>query len=270
MGDNMKLYLSLRREIPDDVDLFDGVGLLKGEHPDMKHHISDEAELRNTEGYVRKICDLFYPKPVWYRTNDASTSFVNILKGDKYFFEKNPHFGIRGIRRILVCPETFTKEIQMIQTIRKDYDNLNIIFPFVNDVNQYCQAVKIAREAGYNGRIGIMAELPSAVLTLEDFIKEGVNYVVFGMNDLTDCMDGCSRKNSETEHLIYRDKSLKATKRLLSMVKWCDGVEYVLSGDISPSTVQLLKEVGFNSFAIPHHLLEKDNSYYSLIKDVKK
>lgn len=251
----MKKYLSLRRDKLDKYDLeFDGVGLLKGNHKDMKHHINHESELKVTSEYVKDICDKFHPKPVWYRTNDASTTFINKLGGE-HFEELNAHYGLRGIRRAIACPETFKKEIQMINSIRDEYDNLNIVLSFVNDVNQYRTASIMAREFGYNGRIGIMAELPSAVLTLDEFIDEGVDYIVFGMNDLSESTEGLSRKNKTTK-LIYRDGTYKAVRKMLDTVNFSRNAEFVLSGDINQGIIEKFKDYPFDAVAVPYTILK--------------
>ena len=257
----MKILLSLRREIPTDVNRYDGVGLLKCEHVDLKLDVYDRKQLNETRDYIQIICKMFNPKPVWYRTNDASTTFMNQLGSSHQHGEKNPHFGLRGVRRSLVYPESLQDEIKMIQSIRKTYPNLNILFPFINDVRQYVDASKIARAVGYDGRIGIMAELPSAILTLDDFISAGVDYIVFGINDLSDCMDGCSRKNTDTANLIYRDHQLRAIQKLLDIVSWRQTVEYILSGDLNLATVSLLKKYGFNGVAIPYYQIGEKNEY---------
>lgn len=269
----MKNYVSLRRELPKDLSRFDGVGLLKGEHSGMKTFVTDESELKKTKKYVKSICREFYPKPVWYRTNDASTGFVNQLKGFEEYIEANRHFGLRGIRRSLVKLDEFEKEVKMIEDVRKRYDNLNIFFPMINDVEQYKQGRDLAKSFGYTGRIGIMAETPSAVLTLYEFIKEGVDYVVVGLNDLTDSIDGISRKNIETSDLIYRDPLLKATRlTLVQMMQSCyikakrKKVEIVLSGDFKPETIELLKYLKFDAVAIPYSLCKKNKLYDKIIK----
>jgi pyruvate, water dikinase len=251
-GGKMKFYVSLRREQPNP-KLFDGVGLVKGEYAEMQEHQSPKSHYE-LEQYLSAICKSFFPKPVWYRVNDASTQFVNGLSGGTYYEEKNPHFGLRGVRRAIIETKDFIYEIKAVQKVRDKYSNLNILLSMTNCVEQYVKARNIAYAIGYNGEIGIMAETPSAVLTLDDYISEGCVYVVFGLNDLSDCMDGASRKNS-TNHLIHRDSSLKAVIKLLSNVKKEHHVEYVLSGDFPPKVKYLLSEhFDFDAIAIPFTL----------------
>lgn len=255
----MKTYLSLRRDALTRRDLqYDGVGLLKGNHSGMKHHINHPEELKTTSRYVRDICDLFDPKPVWYRTNDASTSFINKLGGEQ-FEEANPHYGLRGIRRAIACPDTFRKEIEMLNAIRADHKNLNIVLSFVNDVAQYVKARDMAKGFGYTGRTGIMAELPSAVLTLDEFLDAGVDYVVFGMNDLSESTEGLSRKNKTTD-LIFRDQTYKAVRKMLGTVNFGREAEFVLSGDIGAGVIQKFSEFPFDAVAIPYTILQKEKS----------
>ncbi len=61
------------------------------------------------------------------------------------------------------------------------------------------QGVKAALEEGLDlDRIdvGIMIETPGAALTIEDFIDEGIDFVSFGTNDLTQMTLGLSRDDA--------------------------------------------------------------------------
>lgn len=254
-----KIFVSLRRENPTDTRNYDGVGLLKSEYPEMQDHLGEELAL--TKAYIEYICERFQGKPVWYRTSDASTAFVNKLKKTEEFVEPNPHFGLRGIRRSIVKEEELLSEISLIEQIRKHYTNLHVIFPMVNEPHELFEAMAIAHKAQYSGRFGIMVETPAAVFNLEDFVDMGVSYFVFGLNDLSDCIYGMSRKNRQTISLMYRDNSLHAVRKMLDTVTWHSDVEYVLSGDFKPEVITLLHKYPFDAVAIPYDLLRRTDRY---------
>jgi len=59
----------------------------------------------------------------------------------------------------------------------------------------------VAVACGYDGRFGIMAEVPAVLPQLNRFVQVGAQYIVFGMNDLTDGFFCLSRQNDTTSDL---------------------------------------------------------------------
>lgn len=243
----MRRYLSLRREEVSDPESWDGVGLVKSEYPGMTGF--DDEFIESTSFYLGEVCQQFLDKPVWYRTNDSSSKFLDKFTSSK-LNEVNPHFGLRGVRRSILHDEEFKAEIGMINKLRLRYANLNILLPFVNDIFQYKMACEMARRTDYTGKIGMMVETPAAILLLDHYYRAGCRYFVFGMNDMSDCLNGASRKN-QTNILIRRDPEMLAMKKLLAMVDWHPGAEYVISGEwLEPELHKMVKKP-FTGVAIP-------------------
>src|SRR3989344_7981583 len=192
----------------------DGVGLLRaehmitaaGKHPAeyLREGKQEELTAAVKEG-VKKVASLFRGKPVWYRTFDARTDeFRHLEGGDKEPEEDNPMIGWHGIRRDLDEPELLKAQFFAIkQLLMEGVDNLGIMLPFVQNVDEVKQAKKIAEECGLSPRndvkFGVMVETPAACWIIDDLIEEGIDFVSFGTNDLTQLTLGLDRNNGKVQ-----------------------------------------------------------------------
>ena len=205
---------------------------------------------------VFKVADVFYPKTVWYRTLDAPTDEFKSLKGgedDPY--EHNPMLGWRGIRRELDEPEILKAEFKAIKKLHEQgYTNIGIMIPLVQHPDELKQAKKIAREVGLkpqkNIEFGIMVETPAAALIIEDFIAEGLDFVSFGTNDLTQYTLAIDRNNENVADL-FTEQHPAILKLLERVIKECNkaGVKTSICGQAGsiPSVVEKLVELGITS-----------------------
>jgi len=137
----------------------DGVGLLRIEHMVLslgktpEKYIADHGarayQDELIEG-VRRVADEFYPRPVRVRTIDAPTDeFRELEGGEGEPTEPNPMLGWRGIRRSLDKPEPFRQELAAFARLYEmGYDNLEVMFPLVNDANDVEWIKRHMRESG--------------------------------------------------------------------------------------------------------------------------
>jgi pyruvate,water dikinase len=243
----------------------DGVGLLRTEHMMLalgvhpKKFITDGKEDELVKALVEnilKVADAFYPKTVWYRTLDAPTDEFQSLKGgEDEPFEHNPMLGWRGIRRELDEPEILKAEFKAIKKLHEEgYTNIGIMLPLVQHPDELKEAKRIAREVGLkpqkNIEWGIMVETPGAALTIEDFIAEGIDFVSFGTNDLTQYTLAIDRNN---EHVagLYSERHPAIMKLIAMVIKECNkaGVKTSICGQAGsmPDIVEQLVELGITS-----------------------
>jgi len=113
--------------------------------------------------------------------------------------EHNPMLGWRGIRRDLQSPEQFRLQVESFKRLwAEGYENLGIMFPMVSHPDQFIAAKEMMRACGVdveNVTLGIMIEIPSSALMVEDFIRCGIKFASFGTNDLIQYTLAIDRNN---------------------------------------------------------------------------
>ena len=245
----------------------DGVGLLRAEHMILsigQHPIKfikdgkfDELVEKLADG-IRTVAAAFYPRPVWYRTLDAPTNeFKEMPGGEDEPDERNPMLGWRGIRRGLDQPELLKAEFTAIKkVVEEGYDNIGVMLPLVGHPEQIRKAKEIARSVGLEPHKdvewGIMIEVPAAALIIEDLIKEGLDFVSFGTNDLTQYTLAIDRDNDRIAYL-YDEKHPAVLKLIENVIKVAKkyGVETSICGQAGsdPKMAKILVRLGIDSIS---------------------
>jgi pyruvate, water dikinase len=192
----------------------DGVGLLRlefliaggGVHP--AEYIRNNEDGKYTELLVReisKVAEAFKGKPVWARGSDVRTDeYRNLKGGDKEPHETDPMIGWHGIRRLLDVPRMLKAEFAAIKKLHElGHTNVGVMVPFVIRVDEVREAKKYLREVGLEPctdvEFGVMIETPAACWVIEEICKEGVDFVSFGTNDLTQLTLGIDRNNGKIQ-----------------------------------------------------------------------
>jgi pyruvate,water dikinase len=187
----------------------DGVGLLRTEHMVLslgktpERYIAENSEKAFADEIVRGVrgvADEFYPRPVRVRTLDAPTDeFRQLEGGEDEPREHNPMLGYRGIRRSLDKPDVFRQELTAIRRLHDmGYDNVEVMFPLVNDAEDALRARKYMEEVGIDPtktEWGVMIETPAAALAIEQLAETGIDFASFGTNDLTQYILAIDRNN---------------------------------------------------------------------------
>ncbi|MFC7006645.1 phosphoenolpyruvate synthase [Halalkalicoccus salilacus] len=244
----------------------DGVGLLRLEHMVLSlgktpsKYVADNGEKAYVDEIVqgiRTVADEFYPRPVRVRTLDAPTDeFRQLEGGEDEPHEHNPMLGYRGIRRSLDRPDVFEHELRAFRRLYEmGYDNVEIMFPLVNDANDVEAARRLMEEAGIDlekRSWGVMIETPASALSIEGMAKAGIDFASFGTNDLTQYTLAVDRNN---EHVADRfDELHPAVLELIgSTIETCreHGVKTSICGQAGskPKMVQFLVNTGVSSIS---------------------
>jgi pyruvate, water dikinase len=141
--------------------------------------------------YLRQFCTAFAPRPVFYRSLDLYTQD-----------SPNPGLGDRGTYSYLADPTLFDLELEVLQTlIAEGHRNIKLILPFVRSVDEfkfcYRRLEKLGLTVHDSFQVWIMAEVPSVILLLPEYIRAGVQGIAIGTNDLTQLLLGVDREQPQ-------------------------------------------------------------------------
>jgi pyruvate, water dikinase len=205
----------------------DGVGLLRSElmlaelltfqSPENWQHPEWRSQLLGTLiNSLRQFISAFVPRPVFYRSIDwYARSSDNSIVGE------------RGTYSYLLNSTLFDLELEAIAALLAEgYTNLNLILPFVRSVEEFKFCRRHLEERGITGypffQLWIMAEVPSAIFLLPEYIEAGVQGIAIGTNDLTQLLLGVDRERSHfsSRGLDARHPaSLKAIAQLIQTAR---------------------------------------------------
>ncbi len=182
----------------------EGIIAASGKHPfyfvgqkDMKPY----QELLEKE--LEKISAPF--EEIWVRTSDLRSDEFSGLMGAPKEIEGNPMLGDHGIRFSVKHPEIMVAEISALLALAQKHPEktFGIMVPQVISVSEVAETKRIAREKGIppNVKIGIMVETPAAVQIIQDLCEEGIDFISFGTNDLTQYTLAIDRNNAHVQHL---------------------------------------------------------------------
>jgi pyruvate,water dikinase len=244
----------------------DGVGLLRIEHLILglnktpgwfiSNHKEEDFVSELHDG-IKIVLDAFMSKPVWVRTLDAPTDeFRNMMGGENEPHEHNPMLGWRGIRRDLQSPDQFRLQVEAFKRLWKEgYDNLGIMFPMVSHPDEFIAAKAMMKACGVDVEkvtLGIMIEIPSSAIMIEDFIKCGIKFASFGTNDLVQYTLAIDRNNENVADM-YQPQHPAVLHLIHTAIQMCRAynVECSICGQAGsdPKMATWLVEHGISSIS---------------------
>jgi len=245
----------------------DGVGLARleimiangGIHPAeyiRQHREEDYIDLLK-EG-IGKIAKAFANKPVWVRCSDMRTDeYRNLQGGDQEPKETDPMIGWHAIRRLLDEPKILKAEFQAIKELHEaGMKNVGVMLPFIIRVDELRKAKDVLRDLGLEPcrdiDFGVMIETPAACWIIEDLCKEGISFVSFGTNDLTQLTLGIDRNNQRIAKL-FDEMHPAVLGEIAKVIKICKNYKVVSSicgqAGSRPEMAEFLVHQGIDSIS---------------------
>jgi pyruvate,water dikinase len=143
-----------------------------------------------------------------YRATDFRSNEFRGLKGGEAYepVEHNPMIGYRGCYRYIKEPDLFALELEALARIREQSANVHLMIPFVRtrweleECLSLVDASPLGRQRGLHR--WVMAEVPSVVHWLPEYVGMGIDGVSIGSNDLTQLMLGVDRDSDVCAELF--------------------------------------------------------------------
>ncbi|MGC3966029.1 MAG: phosphoenolpyruvate--protein phosphotransferase [Pirellulales bacterium] len=261
--DGTKIELMGNIEFPNEAPhclerAVDGIGLYRTEFlylgsegvPDEEDHYRAYAE----------VVQAMQGRPVVIRTLDLG---ADKLVGRDPTPEDSSPLGLRSIRLSLRNVSLFKTQLRAILRAAA-LGEVRIMFPLISAVHEFRQAKMIVAdviddllESGLpysrNVKLGMMVEVPSAVIMLDHFVDE-VDFLSLGTNDLIQYTLAVDRGNKDVAELYSSsdpsllrliDMTVKAAERKQTPVSLCGQ----MSGSITYT--MLLLGLGLRSLSVP-------------------
>ncbi len=179
----------------------EGIIAESGKHPEYflkQKKISDYEQIifKGVSGIAK------YFEEIWVRTSDIRSDEYQNLEGSPKEVEANPMLGMHGIRYSLKNPEILKAELNALKKISQTGKKIGILLPQVILVEEIKEVKKILKEIEFKeAKIGVMIETPAAIQIIKNLCEEGIDFISFGTNDLTQYMLAIDRGNEKVQYL---------------------------------------------------------------------
>ncbi|TGD87938.1 phosphoenolpyruvate synthase [Mycolicibacterium sp. CH28] len=265
---NLAMPDSAERVAAQDVD---GVGLLRAEfiltdalrnrHPrDLIARGEQDTLVDALAAAVGRIAAAFAPRPVVYRATDFRTNEFRGLAGGQAYepVEHNPMIGYRGCYRYVKEPDVFALELTALARVREQNPNLHLMIPFVRTKWELEECLSLVDASPLGRQRGlhrwVMAEVPSVVHWLPEYVGMGIDGVSIGSNDLTQLMLGVDRDSDICAELFDESDAavLDAIGRIISTARRL-GITSSLCGQApstKPAFAEHLVRMGITSVSV--------------------
>jgi pyruvate,water dikinase len=241
-----------------------------GKHPNYfieKNKIKEYEEVifKGIEGISE------YFDEIWVRTSDIrSDEFAN-LEGAPKEIEANPMLGLHGIRYSIKYPQILKAELNAMKRVAEKGKRIGILLPQVILIEEVRKVKEMIKEIDFvQAKLGVMIETPAAVQLINNLCDEGIKFISFGTNDLTQFMLAVDRGNEKVQDL-YNEMHPAVLYQLEYVIRVCKrkGVETSICGQAGSKKemVKFLVEKGIDSISVNADLASEIAEYVKEIEE---
>ncbi len=254
----------------------DGVGLLRselmvlnildGQHPNSWILGGRQAEL--LERWCEQIMEFaqaFAPRPIFYRSLDWRSPDLPSLS-DSLQSSSQSMLGERGTFSYLQNPAVFELELKALANLQQSgYSNIHLLLPFVRTVEEFVFCRRKVEQALLTQvaefELWMMAEVPSVLFLLPEYVKAGVAGISIGTNDLTQLLLGVDREQGQLAK-VFNERHpavMSAIAQLIHMAKSA-GIPCSICGQapaLYPEIIDRLVEWGITSISVEPEAIER-------------
>ncbi|MFS0517184.1 putative PEP-binding protein [Nostoc sp. UIC 10607] len=264
----------------------DGVGLLRselmvlnildGQHPNSWILGGRQAELlERWSEQIMQFARAFAPRPVFYRSLDWPQDLPSL--SDNLQSSTQSMLGERGTFSYLRNPAVFELELQALASVQQaGYSNVNLMLPFVRTVEEFVFCRRKVEQALLTEvsqfQLWMMAEVPSVLFLLPEYVKAGADGISIGTNDLTQLLLGVDREQGQLAK-VFNERHpavMSAIAQLIQMAKSA-GIPCSICGQapaLYPEIIDKLVEWGINSISVEPEAVER--TYQAIARAEKR
>jgi pyruvate, water dikinase len=247
----------------------DGVGLLRsdlmsltfleGQQPHTWLESGRKAQLlERWYEQTMQFARAFAPRPVFYRSLDwRSQEFISYTPNLPSSGQQM--LGERGTFSYMENPALFELELAALANVQQaGYSNIHLLLPFVRTVEEFSFCLSKVKEAGLTKvpqfQLWIMAEVPSVLFLLPEYVKAGVQGISIGTNDLTQLLLGVDREHGQFARAFdeRHPAVMRAIAQLIKMARDA-GIPCSICGQapaLYPEIIDRLVEWGITSISV--------------------
>jgi pyruvate, water dikinase len=247
----------------------EGIIAESGKHPD---YFLDNDKAKDYEEVIFKgvkgIAEFF--DELWVRTSDIRSDEFRNLEGAPKTVEVNPMLGMHGIRYGIKNPEVLKAELNALKRVAATGKKIGVMMPQIISIEEVQKVKEILKEINFSDlKLGIMVETPAAVQLIKEFCEEGIDFISFGTNDLTQYILAIDRGNEQVQSL-YNEMHPAVLYQLDFVIRVCkrNNVETSICGQAGSKKemVKFLVEKGINSISVNADVAKEISDYVAEIE----
>ena len=251
----------------------EGIIAESGKHP---NYFLEKKEIKQYEEIifngVSEIAKYF--DVLWVRTSDIRSDEFKNIEGAPKEKEANPMLGMHGVRYGIKNPEIMKAELSALKKVAEQNKEIGVLLPQIISVDEVRETKKFLKEINFkNVKVGVMVETPAAVQIIKDLCEEGIDFISFGTNDLTQYTLAVDRGNESVQE-IYNEMSPAVLYQLGYVIRVCkrNNVETSICGQAGSrkEMVKFLVGEGIDSISVNADAAKEISDYVAELENLEK